>query len=67
MLKNRVTLDRRRLEDAHMIWAVLTVMEWYPENFGPEAMMLRPAHFNDSLSQITLRFHKSFSEKYAGM
>ena len=39
MLKDRITLDRRRLEDAHMIYAVLNVMVWYPEHFKVETNM----------------------------
>ena len=37
MLKDRITLNRRRLEDVHMIYAVLNVINWYPVNFSPEA------------------------------
>ena len=67
MLKDRITLDRRRLEDAHMIYAVLKVFAWYPAKFRPEERVLKPAHFNEILSQITPAFHRCFSEKYAGI
>jgi len=66
MLKERITLDRRRLEDAHMIYAVLNVMAWYPESFGPETRKLKPTNFNEVLSHITPIFHECFSEKYTG-
>lgn len=55
-----MSLDRRRLEDAHIIYAVLNVMRWYPDGFSEEDKILKPAHFNDMLS------HRCFSEKYAG-
>jgi len=67
MLKNRITLDRRRLEDAHMIYALLNVMNWYSVEFGPEEQVIKPAHFNEILSQKTPKFHKCFSERYAGI
>ena len=66
MLEKRIPLDRRRLEDAHMIYAVLNVLNWYPTKFGPEEKILKPAHFNEILSEITPIFHKCFSERYAG-
>ena len=63
---DRITLDRRRLEDAHIIYAVLNVMTWYPDKFGPEAKAFRPANFNEVLSRITPIYHTCFSERYAG-
>lgn len=66
MIISRMSLDRRRLEDAHIIYAVLNVMRWYPNGFSDEDKILKPAHFNDILSHLTPVFHKCFSEKYAG-
>ena len=66
MIISRVSLDRRRLEDAHIIYAVLNFMMWYPNGFSEEDKILRPAHFNDILGHLTPVFHKCFSEKYAG-
>ena len=66
MITDRMSLDRRRLEDAHIIYAVLNVMRWYPNGFSEEKKILKPAHFNDILSHLTPLFHKCFSEKYAG-
>jgi len=65
-LKDRIILDRRRLEDAHMIYAVLNVFGWYPAKFGPEQKVIRPSHFNEILGKITPIFHQCFSEQYAG-
>jgi len=67
MLKDRITLDRRRLEDVHMIYAVLNVMAWYPEHFKVETNMLKPTNFNEVLSHITPIFHGCFSQKYTGI
>ena len=66
MLTDRINLDRRRLEDAHIIYAVLDVMRWYPTGFSEEDKILKPAHFNNILSHLTPTFHKCFSERYAG-
>ena len=66
LLKDRITLDRRRLEDAHMIYAVLRVLSWYPAKFGPEQKVFRPSCFNKILRHITPKFHQCFSERHAG-
>ena len=66
MIISRMSLDRRRLEDAHIIYAILNVMRWYPNGFSDVDKILKPAHFNDILSHLTPVFHKCFSEKYAG-
>ena len=66
LLKDRIILDRRRLEDAHMIYAALNVLSWYPTNFGPEQKIFRPSYFNEILGHITPTFHQCFSERYAG-
>ena len=50
-----------------MIYAALTVFDWYPTKFRPEERVLKPAHFNEILSRITPVFHRCFSEKYAGI
>lgn len=60
-------LDRRRLEDAHMIYAVLHVLNWYPAKFRYNENRIRPSHFNEVLSCVTPIFHNGFSERYAGM
>ena len=32
-LKDRLKLDRRRLEAGHLLFAVINLIEWYPEDF----------------------------------
>ena len=66
MIMDRMSLDRRRLEDADIIYAVLNVIRWYPNEFSEEDKILKPAHFNDMLSHLTPVFHRCFSEKYTG-
>ena len=36
-LRDRLKLDRRRLEDAHIIYAALNVMNFYPDAFTKDA------------------------------
>lgn len=66
-LRDRLKLDRRRMEDAHMIYAVLNVMNFYPDAFTKDDKLFRPAHFNEVLCAITPKFYKCFSEMYSGM
>ena len=66
-LRDRLRLDRRRLEDAHMIYAVLNVMNFYPDAFTKDDKLFRPAHFNKILYAVTPTFYKCFSEMYSGM
>lgn len=49
-----------------MIYAVLNVINFYPDAFIKEDKVLRPVHFNKVLSTITPRFYKCFSEMYSG-
>ena len=65
-LKDRLKLDRRRLEDAHMIYAVLNVMNYYPDAFTKDDKSFRPAHFNKVLCAISPKFYKCFSDMYSG-
>lgn len=59
-------LDRRRLEAAHIMYAVLRVISWYPVSFGAHLKEFKPAHFDNILKEITPIFHKCFSREYAG-
>ena len=42
-------------------------LNWYLAKFGSEEKVLKLAHFNKILSQITPIFQKGFSERYAGI
>ncbi len=58
-------MDRRRLEDAHLKFAVLQVVSWYPETlqFGEVDLS---SDVNDCLERFTGMYYSHFSKKYAG-
>ena len=59
----RARLDYRRLEEAHLKFAVLNVYQRYPSNFLSMAMY----SVADTLEEITPIFYKAFEERYAGL
>ena len=65
-LESRQRMDRRRLEEAFLQYALLRVASWYPSDIGIEEL-----HMHDGLSQTLLSatplFHKAFIQKYAGV
>ena len=65
-LESRLRMDRRRLEEAFLQYALLKVAEWYPLD-----MSMHKLHLHDGLSQLLLQvtpsFHEAFTKKYSGM
>ena len=59
----RQKLDRRRLEAAHLLYAVLTVSLWYP-HIIPSVCL--DDDLDSKLLQLISPYHRAFSEKYAG-
>ena len=63
-LDSRQQLDRRRLEEAFMQYALLRVASWYPSSVNIEQLYL-----HDGLSQTLLKttplFHSAFIQTYA--
>ena len=64
-VQKRASMDRRRLEDAHLKFAVLQVVSWYPE-----ALTLGEVDLSSSVSEclgrVTGTYYSQFSKKYAG-
>ena len=52
-LDKRLKVDMRQLEDAHVMYAVLIVMKWYPAAFDEKLHNFQLAHFNNTLSEVT--------------
>jgi len=64
-LVSRQKLDRRRLEEAYIQYAVLKVCQWYP------SIQLKDESFHEGTSsllshRVAPEFHTSFVTKYAG-
>ena len=59
-------MDRRRLEDSHLKFAVLQVMMWYSEALQLEEFPLS-ASVNETLSRFTAAYYIQFTRKYAGI
>ena len=60
---SRARLDYRRLEEAHLKFAVLNVYERYPSSF----LSRKIYSIADTLEVITPNFYKAFEARYAGM
>lgn len=58
----RARLDYRRLEEAHLKFAVLNVYKRYPSNF----LSMKLYSITDTLAEITPIFYKAFEARYAG-
>lgn len=62
---DRIKLDRRRLEAAHLLYAILNVTEWY---FGlKDKFHFTRGNLDDAIDKITPLYHNAFSKEYAGM
>ena len=62
----RQELDRRWLEDAHMKYACLQLLAWFPEAVG-ETCTAFQADMIDTLAKITPALFFAFEAKYAGV
>ena len=60
---DRLSLDRRRLEEAHMRFCILDVFQRYPQTF-PTWKILPSLQRN--LDEIIPHYFSAFSTKYAG-
>lgn len=59
----RACLDRRRLEEAHLKYAILLVYRNYPEHF-PSWKVSRDVRIK--LGEVSPIYYKAFSTHYAG-
>ena len=64
ILYERKKLDRRRLENAHLQYAVLKVVKAYPEQLQIQDISLKD--LNDTLIRITPIFHEAFISQFTG-
>lgn len=61
LLRNRQTLDRRRLEEAFLLFGSLEVMKKYNISL-PDV----PCNRNELAQAITGKFHTAFVQKWGG-
>ena len=61
---DRRSLDRRRLESAHLRFAILTIQESFPEIFSDKAIT---PDVQTILAEINYKFYLAFRQKYAGI
>lgn len=62
---DRRSLDRRRLEAAHLRFAILTVQESFPEIFSDNMRILPDVQ--SMLAEINHKFYLAFRKRYAGV
>jgi hypothetical protein len=58
-------MDRRRLEEAYLQYALLKVSGWYSAHLSIEMLHLHDG-LSETLLQATPSFHKAFLQKYSG-
>lgn len=61
--EDRLKLDRRRLEEAHLKFCVLDVYKRYPEAFPRWVIS---TSVQQTLEDVTPLYYKAFADKYAG-
>ena len=59
-------MDRRRLEMAHLEYAVLRVCSWYPDHFQVSKLPFKPGSIDATIDAVCAVYHMAFSTKYAG-
>ncbi|KXJ06830.1 uncharacterized protein LOC114576501 [Exaiptasia diaphana] len=64
ILEERKQLDRRRLEDGHLQFAILRIMESYPDEFNCQSTSFKD--LKELLTSITPVFHEAFIKRFAG-
>jgi len=57
-------MDRRRLEHAHIRYAILNVAEWY-QNFEVKNILFTPDQAETTLNEFTPLYTKAFYELYS--
>lgn len=63
-LFERSRLDRRRVEVAHLHFAILQVASWYPEHMDLFTLPLH-ANLDDTLTKLVAKYHGVFMSCYA--
>ena len=60
---DRASLDRRRLEEAHIRFCILDIFQKYPAAFPHRSIA---TNLQESLDVITPVYYEAFAAKYAG-
>lgn len=60
----RLSMDRRRLEIAHLKYAVLNVCSWYSD-LSINTLAITPGQVDDMIQRFTCQYYSCFSAKYA--
>jgi len=63
-VQDRLKLDRRRLESAHLMYAAMNVAKWYPESFS--GIQFESGNIDKTTDELTPVYHFAFSKEYAG-
>lgn len=62
---DRKALDRRRLEMAHLQYALLRVCEWYPDKLHMSKVAITPGDLDAAITTVGEVYYSLFAEKYA--
>ena len=62
----RLAMDRRRLELAHLKYAILKVCSWYPESLCVKDIVFMPGNVDELVLEFSKKYYLLFSSKYAG-
>ena len=61
----RLGMDRRRLELAHLKYAILNVCSWYPSLCVKDIVFV-PGNVDERVLEFSKKYYLLFSSKYAG-
>lgn len=62
---DRSTMDRQRLEMAHLKYAILNVCQWYSPHLSVKEVKTVPGKIDDTISVFTSVYYSCFSSRYA--
>jgi len=64
ILKEREQLDKRRLEHAHLQYALLQMIHFFPGSFILKKISFK--NFSETITNLALSLHEAFTAHYAG-
>ena len=62
----RIKMDRRRLENAHIRYAILTISKWYPDHFSCNNIAFT-SDTASTLLEFTPLYQEIFHQTYSGI
>lgn len=65
LLGEREQLDRRRLEHAHLQYALLQMIHFFPQSFSLKEISFR--NFDETVTKLAPALHEAFTAHYAGI